>query len=167
MITTPGKRPASHWWVIGISGFMTLGFVCFIINIITGRASVSPITQYWRVLAFLSCCALTLISILLGRRQKWTYYVTSALLAAYTFRAIYTSFLIARYFIFTGASYHIPYFHLAEGDKPFVVQQQISSSKQILMIVATGFLIWLFLRFAIGRPSRSYYQFKLPENVGG
>ncbi|MDB6123588.1 MAG: hypothetical protein JWQ71_2581 [Pedosphaera sp.] len=160
------KRPASHRWTIGITAFMTIGFVLFLINIIMGRSgATSTIRQYWPVMAFLSFCALALLSLLFGGRQKWAYYVTSAFLAIWAFRGVYTSFLYAYYFIFTTSPLNTPYFHLAEQNQPFVVQQHVSGVKQIMVAVAAGLLIWLFLRFAIGRQSRSYYQFPVLENV--
>ena len=63
------------------------------------------------------------------------------------------------YLLFRGRSVFIPYFHLAERGKPFVVQQQESLGKQVWMVVSLGLLIWLFLRVTFGQPSRSYYGF--------
>jgi hypothetical protein len=53
----------------------------------------------------------------------------------------------------------MPYFHLAQSDQPFVVQQQPPLLKQLLVPIMVGLFVWLFVRFAFGRPSLSYYRF--------
>ena len=71
----------------------------------------------------------------------------------------------AYYLLFSGDSVSTPYFHIAERDKPFVVQQQESFGRQFFLVVALGLFIWLFIRFAFGRPSRSYYVFYDAEKI--
>jgi hypothetical protein len=63
------------------------------------------------------------------------------------------------YFLKGNAPLVVPYFHLAERDKPFVVQQHIPLATQLGMPVATGLLVFLFWRFAFGQQSRSYFGF--------
>src|SRR5258708_2709591 len=157
------KRPASHRWAIGIFAFTTAAFVIFLIDAIAGRSGASP-RRYWLPIAFLSVGALALFSLIFGGRQKWAYYVTSASLATWAVRAIYTSSLYAYNLVCHGPPLGIPYFHLLERDKPFVVQQHMTLARQIMVLVVTGLTLWLFLRFTIGRQSRNYFGFYDPES---
>jgi hypothetical protein len=152
------KRPASHRWAIAISAFMTLGFVVFLFDVINGRSGSTP-SQYWPQISVFSFFALAFCCLLFGGRRKWAYYVTSALLACYSLRVIYSCLWYVCYFLTDKAPLSLPYFHLAERDQTFAVQQTIPAAKQILTFVAAGFVVWLCLRFTIGRPSRNYYQF--------
>ena len=85
--------------------------------------------------------------------------ITKARTAVWSVRGVYTVLWYLYYFITRGGSVSTPYFHLAERDQPFVVQQHVPLGKQFLIAVMVGLLIWLFTRFALGRPSRRYYGF--------
>jgi hypothetical protein len=154
---TKTKRPASHRWLIGICVFMTLGFAVLLIDVFSGRSGVHP-SSYWPLMAMLSFFPLTLFAVFLGRRQKWVYYFAAVMLAILGCRALYVSSLHV-YSIYKKSPVVTPYFHLAQREKPLVVNQEVPVVKQILIPVATGFLILLFFRFTFGRQSLSYYGF--------
>lgn len=149
------KRPASQRWAIGIFAFLTIAFVIFLIDVIKGRSGASPM-KYLPEIVELSFCPLALFALLFGCRQKWAYYVTSVLLASYALNLVYRSLVSVYYVFYKGSSVSISWFNLVERDKPFVEEQDIP---MILTPVAAGLLIWLFLRFTIGRQSRGYYKF--------
>src|SRR5262245_41878122 len=151
------KRPASHRWAIGIFAFMTVAFIVLLIELFSGRSGTSP-QPYLIPLVVLAIGSLGLMALVLGRRQQWAYYVAAGSLGIWVFRGVYTMSVRA-YYLFIGGSVSTPYFHLADRDKPFVVQQHESLARQFLMLVGLGLFIWLFIRFAFGRPSRSYYGF--------
>ncbi len=152
------KRPASHRWAIGILAFMTVHFVVFLNDVITGRSGASP-KQHVLVFAFFGVGALALFSLVLGRRKRWAYYVTSGSLAIWAGQAIYAASLLAYHILVNGGPLIAPYFYLSQRDKPFVVEEHFTMSRQVLVIVAVGLLVWLFIRFTFGHPSRSYYKF--------
>ena len=149
------KRPASHRWAIGILGFMTAVFIVLLIDLFSGRSGASPL-PYWSLLAIHSVGAVGLVALVLGRRQQWAYYVATGSLGIWACRGVYTMSVRAYHLFFSGDSLSTPYFHLAQRDKPFAVQQHESLGRQFLMAVVVGLFIWLFIRFAFGHPSRSY-----------
>jgi hypothetical protein len=155
---TTHKRPASHRWAIGIFGFMTVGYAVFLLDIFRGRdgATLSP---YWERVAFLSVGAIAFVALIFGRR-KWAYYVASWALAIWSARGFFSFLQYAHYFVVHGDLGWGPHFHLAERDQPFVESQKIPVSELPLMGLAIGLLIWLFVRFAFGIPSRRYYGFQ-------
>ena len=142
---------------------MTAGFIVLLIGLFSGRSGASP-QPYWVPLAILAVGAVGLVALVLGRRQQWAYYVAVGSLGIWVCRFVYTM-CVRAYYLFSGGSSITPYFHLAQRDKPFIVQQQESLGRQSLMIVFLTFFIWLFIRFAFGRPSRSYYGFYDAENI--
>ena len=152
------KRPASHRWAIGLYGFMTAGFVIFLINAMAGRSG-AGLAQNWYPVLVLSVGVVALVALVLAGREKWGYYVASASLAVWTIRAVYTSCWYVHHLLFSGTPTVTPYFNLVEGHKPFVVPQQMSPARQVLIFALTGLLVWLFIRFTFGRPSRNYYGF--------
>jgi len=162
--TANQKRPASHRWAIGIFGFMTAGCVVMLLDLFRGRSGASP-GPYWSLIVILSVGALALIALVLGGRRRWAYYVGSAALGIWSARSVYTVLWYLHHYITRGSSVSAPYFHLAERDQPLVVHQDVPVARQLLMVVAVGLLIWLFTRFAFGRPSRSYYGFDQREKV--
>jgi hypothetical protein len=161
---TNQKRPASHRWAIGIFGFMTAGFIVMLLDLFRGRSGSSP-GPYWSLLAILSVGALASIALVLGGRRRWAYYVGSVALGIWSARGVYTMLWYLHHYLTRGSSVSTPYFHLAERDQPLVVQRGVPVAKQVLMFVAVGLLVWLFTRFAFGRPSRSYYGFDRIEKV--
>jgi len=158
------KRPASHRWAIGILAFMTAAFIVLLIDLFSGRSGANP-QPYWIPLAVLAFGAVGLAALVLGRRQQSPYYVAAGSLGIWACRGVYTMSVRAYHLLFSGGSFSTPYFHLAERDKPFVVQQHESLGRQFLMAVALGLFIWLFIRFTFGRPSRSYYGFCDAEKI--
>ena len=157
------KRPVSHRWAIGVLAIVTTIFVIFSIDVITGRSGVS-LRQNWRPIATLSLSATVLLSIVLGRRQHWAYFVTSGLLLTWIVRGFHTIYNDTRDIIFNGSSASTTYVHLVLRDKPLVVQERISIPDYILMVALLGLLVWIFVCFTFGRPSRSYYRFRVLAN---
>lgn len=149
---------------MGIFGFMTAGFAILLLGLLRGRSGVTP-SPYWSQILILTIGALALGSLVLGGRRRWAYYVCSGALAVWSVRGVYTLGWYLYYFITRGGSVSTPFFHLAERDQPFVVQQHVPLGKQFLLAVMVGLLIWLFTRFAFGRPSRRYYGFDDVERV--
>jgi hypothetical protein len=156
--TTKQKRPASHRWAIGLFGFMTAGFVIFLVDMFRGRSGVTP-GPYWSLIGILTVGALALVALVLGGRRRWAYYVCSGALAIWCARGIYTMLWYLRHFVTSGSSVGTPYFHLAERNQPFVAQQHVPMSKLFGVAVIVSLFIWLFTRFAFGQPSRRYYAF--------
>ncbi|MDR3460662.1 MAG: hypothetical protein P4N60_24800 [Verrucomicrobiae bacterium] len=164
-IKTP-KRPASHRWAIGIFAFITLEFIVFLLDIVRGRPG-ADLSKYWIPVACLAAGALALFALVFGGRQRWAYYLTAGTFALWLVRAIYILSLYVADFISGRTGITAPYFHLEERDQPFVVQQTVPLTKQVMMAVMLGLLVWLFYRFTFGRASRSYYGFcEKKENAG-
>jgi hypothetical protein len=156
------KRPASHRWAIGLLAFMTAGFILLLFDLFRGRSGKSP-DAYWGVIAILSVGALALAALVLGKQRRWAYYLSAGSLAIWAGRGLYTVSLFVYDLLSGGSSLSSPYFHLAERDKPFVVQQHVPWDRQLLLTVTVGLLVWLFVRFTFGRPSRIYYGFQDAE----
>jgi hypothetical protein len=156
--TAKQKRPTSHRWAIGLFAFMTAGFAIFLMDMFRGRSGVAP-GPYWSPIVILSVGAIAFAALVLGGRQRWAYYISSGALAVWAGRGVYTLLWYVYYFFVRGDSVSTPYFHLAERQRQFVVQQQVSMGKQLLIAVMVGLLIWLFVRFTFGHPSRRYYGF--------
>lgn len=151
------KRPTSHRWAIAILGFVTAGFAIFLIDLFTGRSGVSP-KQYWSLLAILSVGALAFLSLVFGGSRRWAYYVSAVSLGIWVARSLYTlSIYVYHFTVGGGGPVSKPYFHLAERDKTFVIQEDMPLSRQFMLVVIVGLWVWLFIRFTFGRPSRSYY----------
>lgn len=137
---------------------MTLGFAVLTIDLFSGRSDANP-SRYAALLLMLSFFPLTLLSLLFGRRRKWVYYFAAVMLGLFVCRALYSSSLYV-YWMLHKHPVSQPYFHLAERDKPLVVNQEMPVVQQMLVPLATGLLIWLFVRFTFGRPSRNHFGFE-------
>ena len=151
---TNQKRPASHRWAIGLFGFMTAGFAIFLLDLLRGRSGAAP-GSYLSQIFILTVGAVGLVALVFGKRRRWAYYVGSGALAIWSARGAYSLVLYFHYFVTNGGSISTPYFNLAERDQPFVVQENIPLGQLLLMPMMFGLLIWLFTRFAFGRPSRA------------
>lgn len=161
--TTRAKRPASHKWAIACLCITTFGFIIFVVDISSGRARAN--SDYWIPLAILFFGAVALVGLRFGGQRKWAYYVVSGFFAAAVVRSIYVC-CWHLYYIAAGMGVRLPYFNLARRDRPFVVEQHVSSTKQLMVFVVTALTILLFVRIAFGRPSRRYYGL-LPESETG
>lgn len=146
----------SHRWAIGIFGFISLGFVILVIDVFAGRSG-ATLGQYASPLLMLSVCFLVFCTLVVGGRHMCAYYITSVCLAALSLRSIYVLFLYGKYFLKGHTALSVTYFHLAERGKPFATEQHMSVARQLIVLVMTGLVTLLFLRFTFGRQSRSYF----------
>jgi hypothetical protein len=144
--------------LIGIFGFLTAGFAIFLFDLLSGRSGASA-SSYVRQISILAVGALVFGALVLGGRRRWAYCVASGALAILCASGVYTLFWNLHHLLTRGIEASRPYFHLAERDKPFVVQQHLPLSKQLLAVVLVGLFIWLSTRFMFGRQSRRYYGF--------
>lgn len=143
---------------------MTVGFIIFVFDLLTGRSGVSP-RSYWAVIVILAVGAVALASIVLGGRSRWAYYIGSCSLGIWSIRAVYTLSWYAYRHLSGQGTPTTPYFHLAERDKPFMVPRHVSSGRELLIAILVGLMVWLFIRFTFGRPSRSYYGFPNEHSI--
>jgi hypothetical protein len=166
------KRPQSHYWVIGIFGFITLGAAIFISELLIGGSSISLGSSWDRVLVFLMG-GLAVFSLLLGGRRRWVYYISSVALVVWLLRLFYTWLWYFERFLSGGGTISAPDIHMFEQGQPLVTHHDLHIGRQFLFeSIGIALFVWLLVRFISGKPSRRFFGFEdfekdLQENQNG
>jgi hypothetical protein len=154
-------RPALHRWIIAVSGLMAFGFVLFLLNILTGRAS-EKFSQYISPLTALLPYPIILIAMLIGRQRHWVYYICSAMLSLLSVRIIYFT-ILAYIELMESVPQVRKYYHVSEIDKPFYSNEQASLLFQLGRLLAVGVTIFVTVSYIKNNKSRKYYGLLIKE----